>query len=428
MTERSHTVGRILVVGANHLSSSMTLRDRLFVEDKDVPGFLERLRAAGIEQAIVLSTCDRIEVQALTDDPVSAANAVRAAMAGHAELDPGELEGATYALMREPALAHLFRVPAALASQVIGEPMVLGQVKAGHRLADAAGMVGGDLEAVLQAAYGAAKRVRSETDLGKGPVTIAAVAVRAASDLFGNLATARCLLIGNGDMGLIVAQALRDAGLGHLSVTHPTDGRAQPVARELDCHRGRFADLQDSLAGADVVVSALGRRLPVVTTARVAEALRARRHKPVLLVDCAVPGDIDSAAERLDDAFLYTLADLERLAMQGKNARQASAAEAEQIIDEEVDAFVRGRAERAAVGAVSWLRERFERERQAALAEAGNDAEKATRLLITRLLHAPSVRLRANAADQGPAAAADMEQMVRRLFAETEDQDEAPPS
>jgi len=187
-----------VVVGANHRSSSLMIRDRLFVEDAAVPDFLDRLRQRGLSQALVLSTCDRFEVQAFARGGEDTAQRILEAMAEHGHVTAEDLRGQTYVLWDEDAVRHIFRVTASLDSMMIGEPQVLGQVKASHRLSRNAGMVGGELDALLRAAYGAAKRVRTETAIGERPVSIAAVATQLAHDLHGDLSQCSALLVGAG--------------------------------------------------------------------------------------------------------------------------------------------------------------------------------------------------------------------------------------
>ncbi len=391
---------RPLVVGANHRSSSLALRDRLFVEDGQVAEFLDGLRRHGLVEALVLSTCDRIEVQALHEEPAAAGERILESLARHAEVERLSLEGQFYVAADEHAVRHIFRVAASLDSMVVGEPQVFGQVKASHRLAAAAGMTGSGLEAVMQAAYAAAKRVRTETTIGERPVSIAAAAVGLARDLLGDLSRATGLLLGAGDMGELAARELLAGGLGGLVVADPVARRADALARRLDCHAADMATLASLMASADVVVASLGGRHFSITADMVRTGLAARRHRPQFIIDAGVPGDVDPATNRLDDAFLYDLGDLERIAHAGIAGREAEAAKAEAIIDEEVEAFVSARASRDAAPAVSALRGHVESLAHTALMEAGGDAEKAIRLLTGRLLHHPSAALR-NAAAEG---------------------------
>ena len=403
-----------VVIGANHRSSSMSLRDRLFIEEFQVPDILEKLRGAGFDQAMVLSTCDRIEVQAIHADPETAAKLVRDIMAAHAEVEISELDGQTYVLSGDEAVRQIFMVAASLDSLVVGEPQVLGQVKAFHRMAHDAGMTAGALESLLQAAYGAAKRVRTETAIGEKPVSIAAAAARLAQDLHGDLSRSAGLLIGTGEMGELVAEALNEAGLGDLTVIHPTLARAEALARELDCHVAEFDALEGLLDDADIVLTALGARRQVITSDMMLVAIHRRRKKPVFLIDTSLPGDIDPAINRIDEAFLYDLGDLEGVVMAGRSTRESVAEGATKIVEEEVQAFLQGRAERVAVPALNDLRGHFEEVREQVLAEAGGDADKATRLLVNRLLHEPSEAMRADAAESGGWAA--VESVIRRLF------------
>ncbi len=414
MAEQKPNPPRPLVVGANHRSSSMSLRDQLFMEEDQIPGFLERLRQAGVDQAIALSTCDRIEVQALHGDPETAAGKIVEIMAGQAGVQTQEMENHIYALTDDEAVRQIFMVAASLDSLVVGEPQVLGQVKAAHRMAADAGMTGSALESLLQAAYGAAKRVRSETTIGERPVSIAAAAARLAQDLHGDLARSAGLLIGTGEMGELVAEAMIAEGLGDLTVIHPTLARAEGLARELNCHYADFDELDRLLDEADIVLTALGSRRQVITPDMMLVAFHRRRKKPVFLVDTSLPGDVDPAINRIDEAFLYDLGDLEGVVMAGRVTRESAADGAAKIIDDEVRAFLLGRAERVAVPALNDLRGHFEDVREQVLAEAGDDAEKATRLLVNRLLHDPSEAMRADAAEGGAWSA--VEDVVRRLF------------
>jgi glutamyl-tRNA reductase len=417
---------RYLVVGANHQSSPLSLRDRLFVEDAELPAFFAVLKESGVEQAMALSTCDRVEVWAAGADIDGIAERIVAALARHAGMTETELAGQLYRRADDEAVRHAVTVAAALDSQIVGEPQILGQVKAAHRLARDAGMTGGEIEALLQAAYGAAKRVRSETAIGERPVSMAAAAVQIAREVLGDLGHCRALLIGAGDMGVMIAGELRSGGLGDLTVIHPRDSRAEAVARELDSHVAAIEEMAETVAGCDVVISALGTRRRSLTTDFVQAALLRRRRRPIFIVDAGIPGDVDPGVNRLDGAFLYDMDDLERVAMEGRASRVAEADVARTIVAEEVAAFLRSRAERAAVPVLSRLRTYFEDTRGQVLAVAGSDADKATRLLINRLLHGPSEALRDLAARDAGEAADGLswdvaEAMLRRLFRLDED-------
>ncbi|MFQ5954773.1 MAG: glutamyl-tRNA reductase [Kiloniellales bacterium] len=407
----------VLVVGANHRTSPAAVRDRLFLDDQAIPGFLARLGGAGLSQALVLSTCDRVEVQAVSAETDAAVEGIARLLAEQAGMEPAALRQQLYTLDAGPAVRHVFAVAAALDSQVIGEPQVLGQLKASHRLARAAGMIGRELESLLQAAYAAAKRVRTETAVGERPVSIAAAAARLARDVHGELAHSTLLLVGLGEMGALMVEHLRAAGLRRLTVTAPAAGRAGALAHRLGGHHTPFEALASSLTHADIVIAALGRGSHAIGTEMMRETLRRRRRRPVLLIDAAIPGDVEPAVNDLDGAFLYDLDDLERVALAGRVSREAAAEAAWSIIDEEVAAWRDGQAERGAVPAITALRRHFEAVRTEVLAGAKDaDAAQATRLLIGRLLHRPTEVLRRRATRRQPGEAADTERLLRRLF------------
>ena len=406
MSADGDLLASFLVVGANHRSSSLAVRERLFVADDGVPAFMDRLRRARVDQAVLLSTGDRVEVAALAADAPAAQDDIVAAFAEHAEFALGEVKGHLYALGGADAIRHLFAAAAPLDSLIVGEAQVLDQLKAGHLLARESGMIGAELDSVLQAAYRAAERARAETGIGEGPVSLSASAIRVAGDLHGALERSAALLLGTGDMGELIARDLLAAGLGRLVVTHPNDARAEALARALDCHVAPFDSLDDALAHADIVVCALGARHFTIAEDAVARALKRRRWRPVLFVDSAIPGDVDPDVDRIDGAFRYDLADLERAAMDGRADRCEDTEAAWRIVDEAVAEFVRDCGARVAVPVILRLRRHFEAMRRAVLAEAPDDAEKSTRLLVERILRAPSESLREIAA-RPPGARAD---------------------
>ncbi|MGB0748035.1 MAG: glutamyl-tRNA reductase [Magnetospiraceae bacterium] len=405
---------RPVVVGANHRSCPLSLRDRLFVEDPFVPGVLDQLKAAGLDQALVLSTCDRVEILTMHPDPAPAAQIAQALLAARAERAPEDLAGQIYTKIDQEAVAHMFSVAASLDSLVIGEPQVLGQVKACHRLARDHGMVGPALEALMQAAFTAAKKVRTETRIGEGPVSIAAAAAQTARDLHGDLSRCSALILGAGDMGELIGLSLLAAGLTRIRVAHPKPTRVAALAQALAAETVPFDTLAGSLAESDVVLVALNRPDYALTSDMVAAALKARRRKPMFLIDTGLPGDVEPSVDRLEEAFLYDLNDLETVAQQGRAGREDAAKAARALVDEEVLAYVKGRSERAAVPVLTALRDRFEAERLRALGDAGEDADRATRLLIRRLLHDPSILLREAA--QNPDDLRQLEDLLHRLF------------
>ena len=370
----------LVIVGANHRSAPLTLRDRLMVEEEGFGDVFGRLKDAGIDQALLLSTCDRVEVHAIHHDAGVVAGAVAGILGDHGGIDPSELAAGLFTLEGVDAARHLFAIAASLDSLVIGEPNVLGQVKTAHRMAQAAGMIGGDLERLLAAAYGAAKRVRSSTKIGERPVSIAAAALDVTRDIHGDLTSCTGLLIGLGEMGEMIAQRLLDSNLGRLAVTHRTASRATALARSLNANVIAYEDLDDALVSADVVITCAGLGVYTVTRDGLKAALKVRR-RPVFVMDLAAPHDADPAIEDLDGAFLYDSDDLEGVARAGIAEREAAAEDAWRIVDEALAAYHQDRASRAAAPASDGLRDRMNALRRDILAEAGGDSAAAERLM-----------------------------------------------
>jgi glutamyl-tRNA reductase len=404
---------RPFVVGANHRTAGLSVRDRLFLEDLDVPGFLGRLKEIGVDEALVLSTCDRVEIQGQHASPEQIDPEIRTLLAEHAGLALIELADQLYLKTDDDAVRHVFSVAASLDSQVVGEPQVLGQLKAAHRLARQSGVMLGAFEGLLQAAYGAAKRVRTETAIGERPVSIAAAGAELVRGLHGDLSRVSAILMGVGELGELIARHFQDCAIKHLSVFHPISNRAAPLARHLECHVVEDGRLADALGEADLIICAMGRRHHVLTSDMVRAALKARRNKPQFIIDTGIPGDVEPAVNRIDDAFVYDTSDLESAALDGKANREKEAEDAAKIVEEDVAGFLRSRLERDAVPALTALRHHFGEVREQALAEVGDDAARASELMINRLLDHPSRVLREAA---GTPHAPDMERVVKNLF------------
>jgi glutamyl-tRNA reductase len=419
----SQSNARIFVVGANHRSSTALLRDRLFMEESLLPQMFGRLRAGGLDQALILSTCDRTEIQGIHTSPETAADLVRNHFAAIGNVGYEEIIDQSYALYDEAALRHVFAVASSLDSQVVGEPQVLGQVKAGHRLAAECGMMGPQLDRVMQSAYHTAKRVRSETEIVRRPVSIASAAAQICQDLHGDLTGRTGLIVGLGEIGELIHEQLRTAGLQRVALT-AASSRTETVARRAGIHFVPFDALGDALAEADIVVSAVGAGRHIIGRQDAEEALKRRRRRPILFLDGGVPPDIAPEVEECDGAFRYSLDDLEQVALQGRSDRQTASTAAWQIVDDEVGSWYEGRAGRDASPVIVELRERFGTVREKLLLDhPGIDAARATELLINRLLDHPSRALRgmARQPESDSAELKRLEEMIRRLFDEPSD-------
>jgi len=382
----------------------LTLRDALFVDEGAVSGFLERLKHKGFEQALILSTCDRVEVQAIDPTGEDSQAKIVEVMADHAGIEPKHLTSQVYQFFGDEAVRHVFSVVSSLDSLIIGEPQVFGQVKDSHQWSKDAHMIGSEMEALLQAAYSAAKKVRNETRIGEGPVSIASAAVQVAKNLHGDLARCASLLIGGGEMGELVSESLSGESIHRMVVTHPSPLRAESLARTMECHASPYENMAEEMVQADIILAALNRRKEqVVTGDMIKAALKARKRKPIFIIDAGIPGDVEPGVANIDGAFLYDLNDLEQVAMEGRASREGEKRAASEIVSAEASAFLKGQAGREAVPALTTLRAFFEAEAQKVLEETGGseEAEKATRLLVNRLLHQPTETLKEMASKSG---------------------------
>ncbi len=280
------------------------------------------------------------------DNPQAMVAAIAEALAQGTGTQAANIGAHSFQYLGAEAARHFFPLSAALDSQGLGEPQILDQVKEAHRRAVDAGIAGPGLAALLRAASTAAGRVRAETAFAGQPVSIAASALLVARDVHGVLDRRGALLIGLGELGEVMAAELIEAGIGNLVVAHPSAARAEAAARRLNYHFRPWDELAEALAGADIVVAAMGTGRYTVTAPQAEAALKRRRREAIFFIDAAVPGDVDPAVATLDGAYLYDLEDLERVALEGQADRAAETATAWRILDEELAAILRGPADR----------------------------------------------------------------------------------
>lgn len=378
------------VIGVDHRTCPDGVREKLFVDDAEMPAMVAALKAGGAQEAFVLSTCNRVEVVGRFEDPATAADLVAEELGRPVDLAGPVLHPLLYTHADSDAVRHVFRVASALESQVLGEPQVLGQVRAAHRLCRDLGGTGAVLEDVLRAAYAVAKRVRSETRIGEGPVSLAAAAVARVRDLFGDLAGRSGLLAGTGELGLLIAEHMTAAGMDRLEVLDRFPRRAALAAKELEAHHGGLDDLGAALDRADVVVTTLGEGRYLIGAEMIEAALRRRRRRPIFLLDLSVPGDVEPAVHRLDEAFVYDFGDLEDITRAGMADRAGEAARAEMMVEEAVAAFSRDRSGRDAAPDIAALRAHVED----LVRDVVPGDEDLVRRVAAKLAHAPSVVLR----------------------------------
>jgi glutamyl-tRNA reductase len=359
-----------------------------------------------VREVVALSTCNRTELYAAADDLAAAEKALVGALVAHSRIDLPRLECARYAHREDRAAAHLFRVAASLDSMVLGESEIQGQVAEACELADEEGASGPLLDRLFRAALETGKRVRTETGIARGPTSVSAVAVRLAREALADLPDRRALLLGAGQVAEATAAALAAAGVRQLVVANRTVTTARELAARVGGRGVGFDHVDDELAAADIVISSTDAPHVVLGRDDLARAIAARPGRPMVLVDIAVPRDLDAAIAELPGVLLYDIDDLERVVEATLDGRLQEAERAEAIVVDEVQRFSAWRRAMAADPAIAALRARAETIRVAELArlhgrwESLGDADRAriealTRAIVSKLLHEPSVRLRA---------------------------------
>lgn len=395
----------LLAIGINHQTAPVDLRERVAFAEHALPGALAALkRQPGVREVVLLSTCNRTELYAATEDD---GKALDAWLASHPADEPAmrqDLGAYLYRHEGPDAVRHLFRVATGLDSLVLGEPQILGQVKQAWASARGAGTLGGQLDRLFQQAFVTAKRARTDTRIGANPVSVASTAVRLAQASFARPGDSVALLVGAGETIELVARHLAQSKVKRLLVANRTLAHAQALASRHGGVALPLDELERHLSEADIVFSATASREPVITRAQVEAALAQRRHRPMLLMDLAVPRDIESGVAALADAFLYTIDDLERAVEENRASRREAAEAAESIVELHVSRFVEQRAASTRVAPVKRLRAHGEHARDEVLAKArhqlatGHDPaqvlEFLANTLTNRLLHAPTVALR----------------------------------
>lgn len=414
----------LIVIGLNHKSAPVEVRERFwFSESRAVEALQTLVRSAGVQEAVLISTCNRTEFVLWASDPSQAANSVQEFLAQGFALKLSEWRN-FYRLAGAKAIEHVFRVTAGLDSMVLGEPEITGQVKSAWARAQQAGATGRFLDAVFQKALNVTKRVRGETAIGQAAVSVPYAAVELAKRIFGSLRDRRVMILGAGKMGELSARYLVASGAGSVYVVNRTFEHAVALAKQLGGFAVPFEERWTCMASADIIIASTG--CPHVVFARDdAERIhRERQGRPVFLIDIAVPRDVDPAVRSVPGVFLYDIDDLEQVVARNLAERQAAAVEAQKIVVAEAAAFRAKLSAQNVVPTIVALRERLEEIRRFEIerhrSEFGplsEDAERALDLLTRRMAQSIANQLAAEL--KSDAQRADHEQLanaVRRLF------------
>ena len=408
----------LYALGLNHQTAPLAVRERVVFHVERLRDALTEFKRGLGSEAAILSTCNRTELYFSGERPDAAAQW----LAHYHRFGPSELAPYLYTLPRENAVRHAFRVASGLDSMVLGEPQILGQMKEAARAAQSAGTLGTVLHKLFQRSFAVAKEVRSTTRIGASSVSMAAAAVKLAARIFPSLREQKVLFIGAGEMIELCATHFAAQAPARLAVANRSAERAERLAHRFNGHALELRTLGEHLHEYDIVVSCTASSLPILGKGLVERALRARRRRPIFMVDLAVPRDIEPEAGELDDVFLYTLDDLSQVVSENLDARRSAVEQAEAIIETQVGQFMHWMQGRQNVPLIRALRDqaeaarRHEVQRALRLLQRGEDPasvlETLSQGLTNKLMHAPTQALGDAAEDERRALA----ELLGRLF------------
>lgn len=410
----------LIVLGINHRTAPVALREQLAFDVTTLPGALKELRQLdGVDEAVILSTCNRTELVLSASE--EGARHARDWLIDSRGVDP-QASDCLYQLVSQEAVQHVFQVACGLDSMVLGEPQILGQSKQAYRTATEIHTTGALLNRLYQRAFSVAKQVRTDTDIGASAVSVAFAAVRLCEQIFSGFEKRTALLVGAGDTIELATRHLHAKGLGRMIIANRSVGRARSLAAEYSAYAISLDEIPVHLADADIIFTSTASPVPILTREMVAEARHKRKRRPMFIVDIAVPRDVAADVAELDDVFLYTVDDLQNVIRENLQSRHQAALQAREIVVAETARFELVLRTLDAVPLIRQLREEAEALREEALTaarrqlSAGEDPAKVleilARSLTKKLMHVPSARLR-RAGEEGDKL---LMQMSRELF------------
>ncbi|MCK9608421.1 MAG: glutamyl-tRNA reductase [Methylomonas sp.] len=393
----------LLAVGINHNTAPVAIRERLAFPADILDNTLKNLRnVRDISEAAILSTCNRTEFYCHTDSEDQ--TALIDWIADTKIIKPADFTPYLYSYQDSQSIRHMFRVACGLDSMILGEPQILGQMKTAYHAASQAGTLGKNLSKLFQHTFSAAKKVRTDTAIGSSPVSVAFAAVQLAQQIFDKLSEQTALLIGAGETIELTARHLFQHGIGRIIIANRTYDKAHALAAQFNGYAIALSELPTHLAEADIVVSSTASQLPILGKGRVESAIKKRKHKPMFMVDLAVPRDIEAEVEQLRDVYLYTVDDLQNTVNQNMDSRRRAAEQAEEIIDTQVEHFLAWLRSQGALETIRDFRTQAELTRdealQKALAQLNNGApseevlQRLAHTLTNKLIHTPCAQLR----------------------------------
>jgi len=399
----------LITLGINHKTAPVELRERVaFAPDKLSAALKEIASLTPVNEIAILSTCNRTELYCTLDN--SDHESVIDWISDHHRIDPDELRNYLYTYPEDDTIRHMFRVATGLDSMILGEPQILGQMKDSYNEAMKAGTLSGTLGRLFQHTFTVAKQIRTDTAIGSSPVSVAFAAVRLAKQIFGDMDKQTALLIGAGETIELAARHLHDNGAGRMIIANRTVERAHDLAKQFDGYGIALHEISAHLAEADIIISSTASQTHILDKTMVETALKSRKHKPVFMVDIAVPRDIAPDVSELEDIYLYTVDDLQDVIDEGQRTRKEAAIQADEIIDVQVQHFLAWAKSLNAVDTIREYRKKAEQSRDDILIKAQRQLEQGkspedvmlflANTLTNKLLHDPSASLR-DAASQG---------------------------
>lgn len=423
LREGARETVQILVVGLNHKVAPLEVRERLAFTENQLPPALNAL-AEHVVEGVILSTCNRSEVYAVVSPPSSCADDIKRFLSECQDIPLDVFDPYLYVYYDQDAVRHLFRVASGVDSMVLGEPQILGQVKDAFEHAEANKSVGRVLSALFRQALAVGKRARTETDISKNAASVSYVAVELAKKIFGELRHCTVLIVGAGEMGKLTARTLLDNDAGALLVANRTYARARDLANRFGGRAVEFGNLREAIASSDIVISSTGGSDYIITADMVKYALQQRRNRPMFFIDIAVPRDIDPQVDKIENAFLYNVDDLQAVREANLREREKEAKKAEAIVEGETEKFMHWLSTLDVVPTIAALCDKLEDIRQAEVSRmlpklgelSDRDREKVNALtvaIVNKILHLLITRLKAghNGRD-----AREYAHVVRELF------------
>lgn len=416
---------KIAICGLSHRTAPVEVREKVAFPAPTLPEALSELsHLEGVRESMILSTCNRVEVALALDEKTNLNDALDQFFSQQVHLGLDKIDRYLYKHEGRDAVRHLFRVAASLDSMVLGEPQILGQLKDAYSVAKEMGTVSGALDQLVTRAFHVAKRVRSETEIGESAVSVSYAAVELAREIFGSLAGSKVMLIGAGKMSELAARHLKNVGAKQIYVTNRTYDRAVELARAFDGWIIDFANFKQTLPSVDIVITSTGAREPILTREDMKVAMRARRNKPMFLVDIAVPRNIEPDVNTIDNVFLYDIDDLQKVVERNLKGREAAAEHAARIVEEEMQWLESRMREREVSPAIVSLQGRLEEIRAAEVerfrGKLGNlsttqeeAVEAITRGIINKIAHGAIAELRRQGAQGDPQT---LIETLRRVF------------